>query len=53
MLIKSKLMVKLCCHPDNTGFKTDNLSAIPEVPARFEMPADEKFTISAWEATGW
>jgi hypothetical protein len=53
ILTKSKLMVRFCCNPDNPGFTACNLSAVPEVPARFKMPSDEEFTISVWEATGW
>jgi hypothetical protein len=52
MLTKSKVRIKLCCHPDEIGFRIDNSSADTEMPARCEIFADENVTNSAWEETG-
>ncbi|KPL12757.1 MAG: hypothetical protein AMS23_02005 [Bacteroides sp. SM1_62] len=53
MLTRSKVLTKLCCHPDKTGFSADNPSALSEMPARFEMLTDEFATNSAGDETGW
>ncbi len=51
MLTTSKVLIKLCFHPDETGFSTENSSAISEIPARFEILADEYDTKSAGKGT--